>query len=254
MKIKKLLILAVIPMMCLQTYAQDNDYTPKKGNFTVAATVGYNSYTNITAKSGLATDYEAVAPSTNWNDKKLMIGFEGGFYFHDKWKLTLGGGLNFTNNPGYPAKPGTIDENSEIGDGSIPNYRAVGDGSTLGYNVFAGVDRYFNVKNVTNLMWYAGARVGYAYAQNQVKFDEPESMGKSVAETFNIRGAATAGFDYFVARGLYIGCQIDPIAYTYNKTSFKPQEGLSNLSANSHNFSFLASPTIKFGFYFKLKN
>ncbi|EXZ49436.1 ompA/MotB domain protein [Bacteroides fragilis str. 3397 N2] len=53
----------------------------------------------------------------------------------------MGGGVSFTNNPGYPAVPGTIDENTEAGDGSIPNYRAVADAQSFAYNVSAGVDR-----------------------------------------------------------------------------------------------------------------
>lgn len=250
MKIKKLLILAVIPMMCLPAYAQNSDNTPAKGDLTVAATVGYNSFTNIMAESGLKTDYEVAALSTNWTDKKLMIGFEAGWFFHDKWKLNLGGGLNFTNNPGYSGVPGTIDAETETGDGSIPNYRAVGDGSSLSYNVFTGIDRYYNVESIPNLMWYAGLRVGYAYGQNQVKYDEPESMGKSIAETYSIRGAFTMGVDYFVLPGMYIGCQIDPLAYTYNTTTLKPQEGLGNLCADSHNYGFMAAPTVKIGFKF----
>ncbi|MFK1746574.1 BT1926 family outer membrane beta-barrel protein, partial [Bacteroides fragilis] len=107
MKIKRLLVLAVLPMLCLAVNAQNSskDNTPKKGDFTVAATVGYNSYTNVTAPSGLLTDYEVRALSTNWADKKLMVGFEGGWFFKDQWKLNLGGGVSFTNNPGYPAVP-----------------------------------------------------------------------------------------------------------------------------------------------------
>ena len=44
--------------------------------------------------------------------------------------------------------------------------------------------------------------------------------------------------------------QIDPFSYTYNMTTYKPQEGLSNLDADSHNFSFLSAPTIKISFKF----
>ena len=126
MKIKRLLVLAVLPMLCLAVNAQSSskDNTPKKGDFTVAATVGYNSYTNVTAPSGLLTDYEVRALSTNWADKKLMVGFEGGWFFKDQWKLNLGGGVSFTNNPGYPAVPGTIDENTEAGGGRNPEHFA----------------------------------------------------------------------------------------------------------------------------------
>ena len=248
MKIKRLLVLA----MCLAANAQNcsKDNTPKKGDFTVAATVGYNSYTNVTAPSGLLTDYEVRALSTNWADKKLMVGFEGGWFFKDQWKLNLGGGVSFTNNPGYPAVPGTIDENTEIGDGSIPNYRAVADAQSFAYNVSAGVDRYFNIKRVPNLMWYTGVRVGFAYGENEMKYDEETSMGKSVAESWNLRGALTIGVDYYVLPALYVGAQIDPFAYTYNKTTYNPQAGLGDLSADSHNYSVLAAPTLKIGFKF----
>lgn len=260
MKIKRnrLLLLAVLPMMCLTINAQNCskvDNTPKKGDFTVAATVGYNSYTNVTAPSGLLTDYEAAALSTNWTDKKLMVGFEGGWFFKDLWKLNLGGGVNFTNNPGYPAIPGTIDDSNrgnsaEDNMGEIPNYRAVADAYSFAYQVAAGVDRYFAVKRIPNLMVYTGVRVGFAYGLNEMKYDEYESMGKSTAETSNLRGALTFGVDYFILQGMYIGCQVDPFAYTYNITTFKPQEGLGNLSADSHNYSVLAAPTLKIGFRF----
>lgn len=254
MKINRLFVLAVIPMMCLAANAQNSgkDNTPKQGDFTVAATVGYNSYTNVTAPSGLLTDYEVQALSTNWSDKKLMVGFEAGWFFKDMWKLNLGGGISFTNNPGYSAVPGTIDSDTNADDlmGEIPNYRAVADAQSFAYNVVAGVDRYFGMKKVPNLMWYTGVRVGFAYGQNQMKYDEETSMGKSIGETWNLRGALTIGVDYFVLPALYVGAQIDPFAYTYNMTKFNPQAGLGDLSADSHNFSLLAAPTLKVGFKF----
>ena len=258
MKIKRLLILAVLPMMCLTANAQSKDNTPKQGDFTVAATVGYNSYTSVTAPSGLLQDYEVQAPSTNWSDKKMMVGFEGGWFFKDLWKLNLGGGVSFTNNPGYSAVPGTYDGEApwdggkgSVDDmGDIPNYRAVANAQSFGYNVFTGVDRYFNLGNVPNLMWYAGVRVGFAYAENEMKYDEETSMGKSIAETWNLRGALTVGVDYFVLPAMYIGAQIDPFSYTYNMTTYVPQAGLGNLSADSHNYSVLAAPTLKVGFKF----
>lgn len=258
MKIKKLILLAVMPMVCLAASAQAEksccakDFTPKKGDVTLALSVGYNSYASVQAPSGLQASYEVAALSTNWADKKLMVGFETGWFFQDLWKLNLGGGLNFTNNPGYSAVPGTMDNNvnPEESLGEIPNYRAVGDAQTFSYNVFAGIDRYFKVKKVPNLMWYSGLRVGMAYCQNQVKYDEYLSMGKSVGETWNLRASIAMGIDYYVLPALYVGAQIDPFAYTYNMTTYKPQEGLSNLDADSHNFSLLAAPTLKVGFKF----
>lgn len=255
MKIIRLLLLAVMPMMCLSVHAQEcgkKDFTPKKGDFTLAVTVGYNSYASVTALPGTLANYEAAALSTNWSDKKLMVGFEAGWFVSDLWKLNLGGGLNFTNNPGYSAVPGTMDENASAEEnmGEIPGYRAVANAQSLSYNVFAGIDRYFKVRNVPNLMWYTGLRVGMAYAQNQMKYDESTSMGKSVGESWNLRASVTMGIDYFVLPAMYVGAQFDPFAYTYNMTTYKPQEGLGNLDADSHNFGFLAAPTFKIGFKF----
>lgn len=258
MKIKKLLIVAVLPMVCLAVNAQDKcctkkNFTPKKGDFTIAATVGYNSYASVTALPGTLTNYEAAALSTDWSEKKLMVGFEGGWFFNDLWKLNLGGGLSFTNNPGYSAVPGTIDESAGTAEdnmGEIPNYRAIADAQSFSYNVFAGVDRYLKMKKAPNLMPYLGVRVGFAYGLNEMKYDEYATMGKSTAETYNLRGAITCGVDYFLLPAMYVGVQVDPFAYTYNMTTYKPQEGLGNLSADSHNFSVLAAPTIKIGFKF----
>ena len=247
MRIHKLLLYAVMPMMCLGLSAQEKG--PQKGDFTVALTLGYNASVMQNAVAGNRTDYGIRAASTNWNDKKLTVGIEGGWFFLDLWKLNLGGGMNITKAPGYGPVPGTIDETTEPGDGSIPNYGAVSDRSVIQFNVYTGVDRYFRTK-IDGLMPYIGARVGYAYGRERSMTDDETYMGESVGEAFNIRGAITAGVDYFFTDAFFIGAEVDPFAYTYNRTLIKPQEGLSNLDANSHNFGILAAPTLKVGFKF----
>ncbi|HIZ92335.1 MAG TPA: hypothetical protein H9807_09530 [Candidatus Bacteroides merdavium] len=248
MKIYKLLILAALPMMCLIANAQEKG--PKKGDFTVAATVSYNSNVMQNAAAGNLTDYSIAAASTNFSDQKLSVGVEGGWFFSDLWKLNLGGGMNISKHPGYSGVPGTYDPyQDEIGDGSIPNYAAVADQNFIQFNVFTGVDRYFKTKT-NGLMPYVGLRVGYAYGRNLSQTDDETYMGMSVGEAFNIRGAITGGVDYYFTDAFFIGAQVDPFAYTYNRTLIKPQEGLSNLDADSHNFTILAAPTIKIGFKF----
>ena len=248
MKLRKLIILAVAPMMCLAASAQDN--TPKKGDFTVAATVSYNSYTSLDAANGSWSSHELAAVSTNWTDKKLMVGLEGGWFFQDLWKLTLGGGMNISKNPGYAAVPGVWDSTDGVSAG-IPDYKAVASQSEIQFNVYAGVDRYFdNLIKVKNLLPYAGARMGYAYGRNTACADDESWMGKSVGESFNLRWSLVAGLDYFVSEAFFFGIQVEPLAYTYNKSTLRPQEGLGNLSANSHNFGIFAAPTLKVGFKF----
>ncbi len=243
---------ALLPMTCLCAAAQQGeDNTPAKGDFTVAATLGYNSYTEATALPGNLTDYEASAFATDWSKKKLTVGFEAGYFVSEKWKLSLGGGINFTHNPGYADKPGTMTLGMSGEDmvGEIPSYRAVASQYSCTYNVAAGLDRYFS-SSVKNLMWYGGVRVGMAYSLNEQKYDEWTAMGKSVGESWSLRGALTIGADYYVMKGMYVGASVDPFAYTYNMTSFRPQEGLARLSADSSNFAILAAPTVKIGFRF----
>ncbi|MBQ8245713.1 MAG: hypothetical protein IJZ42_01085 [Lachnospiraceae bacterium] len=242
MKLRKLIILAVAPMMCLAANAQDN--TPKKGDFTVAATVGANSYTSLKAVSGAGTENVGLESNTiNFADQKLMLGIEGGWFFHDLWKVTLGGGMNISSNPGYDAVEGATDA-------GLPGYNYVLNQSTVQFQVYTGVDRYFdNLFQVKNLLPYAGVRLGYAYGRNTAQGDA-SWYGKSIGESFNIRGALTVGVDYFVNETFFMGIQVDPFAYTYNRCTLKPQEGLRNLEADSNNFSFIAAPTLKVGFKF----
>lgn len=252
MKLYRLLISAVLPIMSLSATAQESDNLPQKNDFTVAATVGYNSFTNVSALPGTLPDYEASALTNVWADKKLMVGFEGGYFFSDKWKLNLGGGLNFTHNPGYADVPGTADSSMSAEDmmGEIPNYRAVASQYSCAYQVYTGVDRYFHLKGVRNLTCYTGIRAGFSYALNEQKYDEWTSMGKSVGETWNLRGSLIVGVDYFVLPAMYVGLSVEPFQYTYNMTTYRPQEGLASLQADSHNFSILAAPTMKIGFKF----
>lgn len=241
MKIKKLLILAALPMIGLAANAQEKG--PQKNDFTVAATLSYNNSVMGEA-AGRSSSYKLEAASTNWNDKNLSVGIEGGWFFLDEWKLVLGGGMNISKRPGCVGLPGS---GYEYGD--VPEYQAVDDETFVQFNVYTGVDRYFKTK-VDGLYLYAGARIGYAYGRNSSYTDDEYSMGKSIGEAYNIRGALTGGVEHYITDGLFVGAQVDPFAYTYNSTLIKPQAGLSNLQAKNHNFGILAAPTIKIGFKF----
>ncbi|MDE7374127.1 MAG: hypothetical protein K2M86_02180, partial [Odoribacter sp.] len=213
-------------------------------------TLGYNSYVGKAAPSGLLSQYGNAALSTDWFDKQLMTGLEGQWFFTDRWALRLGGGLGFTHNPGYAARPGTFDEDSEVGDGSIPDYQAVGNADNLKYNVYTGFDRYFQSKKVNDLYFHIGLQAGFAYGLNRMNPADENTMGTSTGEAFNIRGAFNMGVDYYILPAMFLGLEVSPLAYTYNMTTIKPQPGLRNLSADSHNFAFLAAPILKIGFHF----
>ena len=250
--IKKLLIAAVLPIMCFTVSAHaQQDNTPKKGDVTLGATVGYNNYVTASAKAGNLTNYSASAFSPNWNNKQLMVGIEGGWFVHEFRKLNIAGGFNSSTKPGYAEVEGTIDSGSyENNIGEIPTYNSINAESSLAYTAAVGVDRYFKVRNVKNLMWYTGLRVGFAYAHNQVQSDDWQMLGRSVAETWNLRAGITFGVDYYVLPSMFVGVSVDPFTYTYGMTSYRPQEGLGRLSADTHDFSAFAAPTIRVGFKF----
>lgn len=247
MKLYKLLVLAALPLISLTAGAQK---APQKGDFTVALTMGYNNSTMKTANPSNYSSYSVAAQSTNWNDKGLAVGIEGGWFFHDLWKVSLGGGMNITKKPGYAGIEGTTSGQYggfELGD--IPTYNTVADESYLQFTVTAGVDRYLKT-NIDGLMPYGGVRIGYAYGRNTAFWDDANYMGKSIGESFNVKGALAIGVDYFLTEAIFVGAQVYPFAYTYNRTLIKPQEGLENWAANSHNFGILAEPTLKVGFKF----
>ena len=248
--IKKLIVLTCAAMLGISAFAQEGN-GPKKGDWTLSATVGYNSYVGNNAPTVTTSEmYEIAALSTDWFENKLMVGVEGSWFFSDKWSWRLGGGLGFTNNPGYSEVTGTFDENDSEPAGNIPTYRAVADGQTFKYNVYTGVDRHIQHKNLQNLYFHVGVHAGFAYGLNQILYNEEKSMGKSIGEAFNIRGAVNTGVSYYVLPGMFLGVEVNAFQYTYNMTTIKPPEGLANLSADSHNFGVLAAPTLKIGFKF----
>lgn len=233
----------------LTAQAQTHQRGARQGDLTFGVTAGYNSSVMISAEPGDQTSYSVSPLSTNWNDKSLTVGVEMGWFFLDLWCLNFGGGFSMTQAPGYPPVTGTFDENSEPGDGSIPSYEGVAAKTAMQYNVYLGVDRYFDI-GVEGLYPYLGIKGGFAYGFEAASVDDETWTGKSVSEAYNIRGALTFGSDYFITQAFFVGASIDVFAYTYNFTVIKPQEGLAGLAANSHNFSALAAPTIKIGFVF----
>lgn len=244
--------MALVAMASVAVKAQDccsQDNTPQKNDFTAAVTLEYNSYFNVNAKDGASMYYSAEAINNNPTNKKLMVGLEFGWFMNENWKLGVGGGFNFSNNPGYMDIPGT---GSNAFEGEINGYPAIAEGSNFNFRVYLESDRYFCINNVKNLTWYTGLRVTYGYAQDRAKLvDQAASwLGRSVADGFNLGGAIVLGTDYFVTKGLFVGASIIPVGYTFNQVSYVPQPGLASLKAQSNDISVLAIPTLKLGFKF----
>ena len=250
MKIKRLILIATLPLLALSAMAQKS-VSPDRGEWTFAVTLSYNNFASIEALPAYQTTYEASALDINWSQKSIMVGAEAGVFVHPQWKISFGGGFNLSRKPGYPGVDGTVTPGAtpEEQMGEIPDYRAVGNQQSFNYQAFLGVDRYF-FTSVANLMWYVGARGSISHGYNEIKYDEYTSMGKSSADTFNGRVALVGGVEYYLTPRFFFGGQIDACSWIYNRTAYQPQEGLKSLMADAFDWAFLSAPTLKVGFKF----
>lgn len=249
--IKKLFLITIALAVSFSSWGQSSESNlPQKGDFTVSATLGYNSFVSQEAIRYNSYEYYIAAMDTDWFDEDMLVGIEGNWFFADKWSMRLGGGFAYTYKPGYPELPGTYDNDSELGDGSIPTYEAVANESAIRFNVITGVDRHFNFAKAKNLDFHAGLHVGYAYSLHTLFYDHEMAMGQSIGEGFNLRGMVNIGLDYYFMPNMFAGIEVNALQYTYSYSALRPEEGLGNLAADSHNASFMAAPTIKIGFKF----
>ena len=245
--------LAALALSVGTAWAQNQDHTPKKGAVEVGASLSYNTYHTPSAPSASML-LENAALSNQWTSNPLMVGVDASWFFSDKWSIQAGGGFAYTYKPGYSERLGvTVDDpNDTQPDWSldVPTYRAVANASDMSYSLFVGANHHWTFQSAPNLVLYAGARIGFSYGLSQAKYNEASSMGVSVAERSTFRVSAPLGVKYYVARSFFVGAEVSPVAYGYNLNTLRPQEGLASYSADSHEFSFLAAPTLKIGFRF----
>ncbi|MDY6417722.1 MAG: BT1926 family outer membrane beta-barrel protein [Bacteroidales bacterium] len=249
MNIKRLTTLFLALLVGASLLAQEQVGRVKPVRFSAAVTVGANGYASVGALDGRAALQEMPELSVNWMDKAPAFGVEASLLFCDKWKLDVGGTFNFSYNPGYLGVPGTAgDDGFVIGD--VPEYRAVPQDQKVGYLAYIACSYYFRVPKVPALRPYLGIRFSGTYAQNQQKYDELESMGISVGETFQLGASVIAGIDYYLTPNFYIGGGIDLARYIYGVAQYRPQEGLPLLAGDTHNIGAFGAPRLKIGFLF----
>lgn len=209
--------------------------------FFISATVGYNSYLSVNATGGNSSYYSgASVASPSWSDKKLMVGFEGGVYISKNLRVLLGGGYGHNETPGKAEYVGSNEAN-------IPSYGETPDKKSTNATAFVGADYCFNTQHVVP---FVGLRGRGAYGNSELKYNNAESMGKSLAETWTYGGAIVFGADYIFQGGLIIGCQFDLCSYTYGAVKYKPQPGLATNKSYCHDFGAIAAPMIRIGFNF----
>lgn len=214
----------------------------------VALTAGANSSLNVSAQPGMLTSYGAQAMSVDWTDKALAFGLEGSLIFGDRWKLDLGGSFSYWNNPPYAMVPGTMTSEYEMGE--IPTYEAVDMQHKLNWLAHIAGSYYFRIPLVPALRPYAGVRFQASYSSASLRVEDMNALGASVAEGYSGSIGALVGVDYYLNRHFFVGASVEPFRYTYGVVQYRPQEGLSNLGADTHFIGAFAAPQLKIGFVF----
>ena len=74
------------------------------------------------------------------------------------------------------------------------------------------------------------------------------AAGKA-GQMFGIKGAAVAGVEYCIAKGMMIGLEFQPVAYRYDVIQICPK-GFDKYNVSHHNIKLFEMPVVKFGFRF----
>lgn len=247
--VKKLFTLMLLVGAFLTGHAQTG-LSPEKGDKEVSLNLGAGTSVGIAAPLPNLGTYQVATPSGNWLDRGLSMNVEFRWMFARRWALKAKGGLSYGFAPAYGAVPGTAaDDAATVGPEDVPNYAFVPESSRLQYLLALGFDRYVPLK-YERLSFYYGLEAGFAYGRNLANADDESYNGKSVGEAFSFKGSFVTGFRYAVSEGLFLALEINPVGYAYQVNHLRPQAGLHLLSSNSHQFNFLASPTLKIGFRF----
>jgi hypothetical protein len=245
-------------------------FGPVKGDFSGAVLFGRGSFLS----SGLDVP-SAPFTSGNWNvsgsapylnsveagsnDVTNMLGVEGRYFFTDKIALKISGGAILRSTPGHVNIPGYV--NSNVPNAAwIPDYDAVIQSNRADYNLNIGGEWVFPSKKFDRVFPYVGANIPLFYGRRTLydpTFTTDDAgnialvdIGLRHTEIFGFGLQAVAGLDYYLAKGLYLGCEFKPVSYVYAFNKKIPAPGLEPLEADTHTWAFFSQIYLKLGFRF----
>lgn len=261
-------------------------FAPRKGQWQVSLVLGnsgqfYNEntsyllpqYTNTQGSIGLPNGGTDNSGSLNHylnisglNDNSLVniAGLQAKYFVSDCWDINLSLGMNISITPKKDYIEGDY---TTAPDMIIPEQKYVNAQVTNNWYVTAGTDRYFKTSN-PRIHPYLGAVVGFQMAHiettepytgkmyNDGEDDTEEGLPEQVylaagkaGQMFGIKGAAVAGIEYSIAKGIMIGLEFQPLAYRYDVIQICPK-GFDKYSVGHHNIKLFDMPVVKFGFRF----
>lgn len=261
-------------------------FAPRKGQWQVSLVLGnsgqfYNEntsyllpqYTNTEGSIGLPNggtnnsgDLNHYLNISGLNNNSLVniAGLQAKYFVDDYWDINFSLGMNISITPKKDYIEGDYKTTPDM---IIPEQKYVNAQVTNNWYVTVGSNRYFKTSNA-RIQPYLGAAVGFQmariettepytgkmYKDGEDDTDEgmPEQLylaaGKA-GQMFGIKGAAVAGLEYCIAKGLMIGVEFQPIAYRYDVVQICPK-GFDKYNVGHHNIKLFDMPVVKLGFRF----
>lgn len=260
-------------------------FAPRKGQWQVSLVLGnsgqfYNEstsyllpqYTNTGGSIGLPNggtnnsgDLNRYLNISGLNDNSLVniAGLQAKYFISDCWDINLSFGMNISITP----KKDYIEGDNSVPDVIIPDQKYVNAQMTNNWYMSVGTNRYFKTGN-PRIHPYLGVVAGFQMARIETtdpftgktysdgEDDEDTALPEQVyvaagkaGQMFGIKGAAVAGIEYSVVKGLLFGLEFQPIAYRYDVIQICPK-GFDKYSISHHNIKLFEMPVVKLGFRF----
>ncbi|MDR1673604.1 MAG: hypothetical protein LBS09_09135 [Bacteroidales bacterium] len=271
-------IIIIVALACLwagRAHSQEeesgsgNAYAPQKGNHQVNLLLGkglfYNSggYMFIRKNAEVVSDpnpwYNLVISDPNDNSIGNMLGVEYKYLLTEQIALSFVGAGFINNTPWREAVDAVReDANNPYSPVILPKYETID--ARLHTRVVAslGGQYYFKVGN-DRIHPYGGAQFTFQFASLSAQSTysgienldvDAKDAGVRVGQTIGWSPSLVAGIEYSLLPGFIVGFEIKAASFYYSGVQLFAQPGLEAMTAENHDFSFLAQPVFKIGFRF----
>lgn len=265
MKTRLFITTALALLMTLPVFAQSNvEYQqPKLGTIhaelllgnTGFLTQGVNGFNYLLADensvgfNGQETVYMNLG-DMNSNAITNMVGVRVGAYVHPQIDVNVLFGMNMHLTPSRDY----IEGDNSIPDMVIPEQQYVNAEAEYALQTQLGANWHFNVKN-PRISPYVGAVGGFNWARiNTVRpytgnDDDIVTPSCQAGQAWAVQGGVTAGIDFQMLPGLFLGVEVHPAMYQFTVLELHPSLTEPYLVGN-HSIKFMSAPRVKLGFRF----
>ena len=186
----------------------------------------------------------------NSNAITNMVGVRVGAYVHPQIDVNVLFGMNMNLTPSRDY----IEGDYTVPDMAIPEQQYVMAEAEYALQSQLGANWHFLTKN-PRISPYVGAVAGFNWARiNTVRpyTGDDEDIVKTscqAGQAWAVQGGVTAGIDFQMLPGLFLGLEVHPAMYQLTVLELHPTMTEPYLVGN-HSFKFMSAPRVKLGFRF----